>query len=394
MHMLMVGTTAPSHIYPSLALIRELVARGHRVEYLVGDRLADLVSPTGATVITHPSILPDSDEHWPEDGGVAMQIFLDEQISVLPTIEGLDRPDAVLYDIGGFAGRVAAERWETPAIQLSPTYVAWDGIEQDLAEQTATLKASASGRHYFATLRHWLDENGIDIDGEVFVGRPESCVVLVPRALQPRADRVGPHCVFAGPCIDLDRTRGWSPSPGDARPLVYVCLGTSYTDRPDLYRLCLSELADTCRLVLATGKVDPADLGPLPAGALAARTQPQLDILAHASVFITHAGMGGASESLWFGVPTVAVPQAVDQFLNAATLAELGTGVHLPDGELDGPRLRAAVTEALGNLGRARELREEVRRSGGTSIAADAVERLANQAKEFSAERRHLPRPE
>jgi MGT family glycosyltransferase len=377
MHMLMVGSTAPSHIYPSLALIRELVSRGHRVEYVVGDRLAHLVAPTGATVIPYRSILPDTDEHWPGDAGAAMQIFLDEEIAVLPAIERLDRPDVVLYDIGGFAGRAGAEHWKVPAIQLSPTYVAWDGIEQDLAEQTDALKASASGRHYFATLRKWLDENGIDTDGELFIGRPEACVVLIPRPLQPQADRVGPHCVFAGPCIDLGRTSGWSPAPGDSRPLVYVSLGTSYTDRPDLYRLCLSELAEDYRLVLSTGKVDPADLGPLPAGVLAARTQPQLDVLAHASVFITHAGMGGASESLWFGVPTVAVPQAVDQFLNAATLAEIGSGVQLSDDQLDGPRLYAAVAEALGKTERARALREEIRRTGGSSIAADAVERLA-----------------
>ena len=43
--------------------------------------------------------------------------------------------------------------------------------------------------------------------------------------------------------------------------------------------------------------------------AIAARTQPQLDVLDHADVFVTHAGMGSAAESLWFGVPTVAIPQ-------------------------------------------------------------------------------------
>jgi UDP:flavonoid glycosyltransferase YjiC (YdhE family) len=56
--------------------------------------------------------------------------------------------------------------------------------------------------------------------------------------------------------------------------------------------------------------------------------RPQLDILAFADVFITHAGMGGTVESLWFGVPTVSVPQAVDQFTNAAQLEAIGAGVH------------------------------------------------------------------
>jgi MGT family glycosyltransferase len=155
-----------------------------------------------------------------------------------------------------------------------------------------------------------------------------------------------------------------------------VSFGTSYTHQPDLYRLCIKELADTYRLVLSTGKVDPAILGRLPAGVHAARTQPQLDVLEHASVFITHAGMGGAVESLWFGVPTVAIPQAVDQFTNAATLEEIGTGVHLPADQLNGETLRTAVQAAEQKTERARKLRSEVRATGGITIAADAVERL------------------
>jgi UDP:flavonoid glycosyltransferase YjiC (YdhE family) len=48
MHIAMIGTTAPSHVYPSLALIKELVARKHRVSYTTGEPLAGLVEPTGA----------------------------------------------------------------------------------------------------------------------------------------------------------------------------------------------------------------------------------------------------------------------------------------------------------------------------------------------------------
>jgi len=377
MHLVMAGVTAPSHVYPSLALISELVSRGHRVSYVVGEQLAELVARTGAEVLAHLSLLPDADHSWPDDMGEAMQLFLDEAMSVLrPLLDRVECPDAVLYDIGGFAGRVAAQRWGVPAIQLSPTYVAWEGIEQDTAEQTAALKASPSGQHYYATLRSWLAENDVLLDADAFIGRPDSCVVLIPRVLQPHADRVDSRYVFAGPCIDHTRTQAWVPAPGDDRPLVYVSFGTSYTHQPDIYRLCIEELADTYRLVLSTGKVDPAILGRLPVGVHAARTQPQLDVLEHASVFITHAGMGGAVESLWFGVPTVAIPQAVDQFTNAAKLEEIGAGVHLPADQLNGETLRTAVQAAEEKAERARKLRSEVRGTGGTAIAADTVERL------------------
>lgn len=376
MHFAMAGVTAPSHVYPGLAVISELVSRGHRVSYVVGDRLADLVAETGAEVIGHESIMPNAEEPWPEDTGEAMQVFLDDAMSVLdPMLRRISQPDAVLYDIGGLAGRLAAHRWGVPAVQLSTAYVAWEGMEAEMAEHTARLKASPSGRHYYATLRSWLSENGMDIDADDFLGKPEQCVVLIPKALQPNADRVSDRYVFTGPCIDPARTTGWAPTPGDDRPLVYMSLGTSYTDRLDLYRLCVEALAGDYRVVMATGKVDPAALRPLPSGVSAARTQPQLDVLAHASVFLTHAGMGSAAESLWFGVPTVVLPQAVDQFLNAATLVDVGAGAR-PAEPLDGANLRAAVEAALGQTDRVRALRNEVRRDGGVAAAADAVERL------------------
>ncbi len=209
------------------------------------------------------------------------------------------------------------------------------------------------------------------MDADAFLGRPDACVVLIPRVLQPSADRVSDRYVFAGPCIDEARMDGWTPPPGEA-PLVYVSLGTAYTDRPDIYRACVDQLAGRFRLVLSTGKVDPAVF----AGVDAARTQPQLDVLAHADVFVTHAGMGGSAESLWFGVPTVAVPQAVDQFANAAMLEAIGVGARLED--LTG--LRGAVEGALGRAARARELQLQVRAAGGVTRAADAVERLGGSS--------------
>ena len=204
MRFLMAGVSAPSHIFPSLAVIAELVRRGHEVRYVVGERHRALVEPTGATVVGTETIMPDADHRWPEGPGEAMQVFLDDAIATLPTIEALQPADAVLYDIGGFAGH----------------------------EFYDTLKASGSGAHYFATLRGWLDEHHVDLDNDTFLGKPAACVVLIPKALQCNADRVSDRYVFAGPAIDESRKQGWTPPPGD-QPLVYISFGTAYTDRAD-----------------------------------------------------------------------------------------------------------------------------------------------------------------
>ncbi len=382
-HIAMVGSTAPSHIYPSLALIRELVDRGHRVTYAVGEPLTDLVAPTGAELIAHPSILPQGDTAWPEDPGEAMRVFLDEAIAVLPRLTArydADRPDLVLYDIGGLPGPLLGARYGVPAVQLSPAMVAWDGYDEDMAEFLTALYASESGRNYYATFDKWLAGNGIHEDSRSFLAYPAQVLALIPRVMQPNADRVPAHRVrFVGPCLDPARlTEPWTP-PTDGRRVLLVSFGTAYNDQLPVYQDCLRGFADSpWHVVIAIGdKVDPVDLGPLPDNVEVHRTVPQLAVLAHASAFVTHAGMGGCTEALWFGVPTVAIPQAVDQFGNADRLVDAGVGRRLPAEEVTAETLRAAV-DAVADDPRLRrrltEIQSEVRANGGLRHAADAVE--------------------
>ncbi len=382
-HIAMIGCTAPSHIYPSLGVIRELVSRGHRVTYAIGEPLAGLVEPTGAEAVAHPSRLPLGDAGWPDDPGSAMRLFLDEAIEVFPRLTDrydLDRPDLLLYDIGGLPAPVLGARYDVPAVQLSPAMVAWDGYEQDMAEFLDELKASESGRNYHAAYTAWLRENGIDRDAWDWLHQPEHILSLIPRAMQPHADRVGPHVRFVGPCLDPARLAdtSWQP-PAGGDPVLLVSFGTAYTDQFDVYRACLEAFADSdWHVVLATGQhVDPAELGTVPENVEVHRTVPQPAVLVAASAFITHAGMGGCVESLWFGVPTVAIPQAVDQFGNAALLEQLGIGRHLPAEQVTAASLRFAVdsvarsTEVAARLA---GIRADVRSHGGVRTAADAVE--------------------
>ena len=97
---------------------------------------APAVAGTGATVVPVTSVLPDEErgETWPDDPVAGMARFLDEGVHVLPQARAAfdgDRPDVLLGDIGAYAARVLAHRWSRPLVQLSPTYVAWEGYERD-----------------------------------------------------------------------------------------------------------------------------------------------------------------------------------------------------------------------------------------------------------------------
>ncbi|WP_410615810.1 macrolide family glycosyltransferase [Amycolatopsis sp. lyj-109] len=382
-HIVMVGCTAPSHIYPSLGVLGELVRRGHRVSYVVGAPLASLVAPTGAEVVEHPTIFPLGEAAvWPDEPAEAMRVFLDEAIAIHPLLTARfddDRPDLVLYDIGGLGAPLLGLRYGVPAVQLSPTLVAWEGYDEDMAEVMAPIKASPSGVDYAATMSGWLASHGVSADPWEWLGHPAQVLSLIPRAMQPQAERVGPHVRFVGPCLDPARPadRSWTPK-SSGRPVLLVSFGTAYNDQLPVYQACVSAFAEDWHVVISLGKhVSPADLGPLPSSVEVHESVPQLAVLEAASAFITHAGMGGATEALWFGVPTVAIPQAADQFGNAAQLAALGVGRHLPAESVTVSSLREAVDEVSSSASvasRLAELKAEIRGHGGVSVAADAVE--------------------
>ncbi|MDX2394795.1 macrolide-inactivating glycosyltransferase [Streptomyces sp. DK15] len=389
-HIAMFSIAAAGHVNPSIEVIRELVARGHRVSYAIPAQYADRIAETGATPVIWNSTLPTEEE--PEAWGTELidniEPFLNDAVQALPQLaaafEG-DEPDLVLHDITSYPAIVLARRWGVPCVSLSPNLVAWTGYEEEVAEpMTAALRATERGRAYYARFRSWLDENGIADDPDPFVGRPRRSIVLIPRALQPHADRVDTTVhTFVGACQgDRSATQGtWTrPPAAEGKKVLLVSLGSTFTKQPAFYRSCLDAFAELpdWHVVLQIGKfTDEAELGPVPANAEVHRWVPQLDILRRADAFITHAGAGGSQEGLATGTPMVAVPQAVDQFGNADMLASLGVARHLPMDEADATTLREAVLGLLADpevTARAEAVRAEMAAEGGTRRAADLIE--------------------
>ncbi|MGW8948628.1 macrolide-inactivating glycosyltransferase [Streptomyces sp. NPDC055709] len=386
-HVAMFSIAAHGHVNPSLEVIRELVARGHRVSYAIPPAFAEKVAATGAEPVLYTSTLPTDDE--PEAWGTELidniEPFLRDAIQALPQLAEAfagDEPDLVLHDITSYPARVLAHRWGVPAVSLSPNLVAWDGYEEEVGEpMTAGLKESERGRAYYARFEAWLAENGIDTHPDPFVGRPRRSLVLIPRALQPNADQVDESVhTFVGACQGERGEQGqWRRSAG-AEKVLLVSLGSTFTKQPAFYRECVKAFGDLpgWHVVLQIGAfVDAAELGPLPANVEAHNWVPQLAILKQADAFITHAGAGGSQEGLATATPMVAVPQAVDQFGNADMLASLGVARHVPMEEATADTLREAVLALAGDPEVARRL-NDVRLSmageGGTTRAADLIE--------------------
>ncbi|GAA2814938.1 macrolide-inactivating glycosyltransferase [Streptomyces showdoensis] len=386
-HIAMFSIAAHGHVNPSLDVIRELVDRGHRVSYAIPAAFAEKVAATGATPVVYGSTLPTDDDPdaWGTELIDHLEPFLADAIQALPQLDAAfadDRPDLVLHDITSYPARVLAHTWGVPAVSLWPNLVPWEGYEEEVAEPMyAELKASPRGRAYYSRFTAWLTAHGVRTHPDPFVGRPRRGIVLIPKALQPQADRVDESVFsFVGACRSERAEAGEWRRPEGGRKLLLVSLGSSFTKRPAFYRACAEAFGglDDWHVVLQIGKfVDPAELGELPDNVEVHSWVPQRAILAEADAFVTHAGAGGSQEGLATATPMVAVPQAVDQFGNADMLQALGVARHLPMEEVTPERLREAVLGLVADpevARRARAIQEAMAREGGTRRAADLVE--------------------
>ncbi|MCX4472360.1 glycosyl transferase [Micromonospora sp. NBC_01655] len=381
-HIAMVGIPAVSHVLPSLEVIRELVARGHRVTYANDPAVADLIAATGAQLVPCTSTLPVDDNNWPDDPIAAMGLFLDDAIQALPQLRAAydhDRADLYLYDIGAYAARALAETQNSPVMQLSPTFVAWRSYDQDVAAHLWQLPGADAYRAKFA---QWLAECGASTtDVDAFSGRPARALALIPRAMQPHADQVDTDAVtFVGRCPGPSGGNDVWIRPADAEHVLLVSLGSAYTRQPEFYRQCLAAYGNLpgWHVVLQIGRhTDPRELGDIPPNVEVRSWVPQLAVLEQADAFVTHAGMGGSSEGLFNGVPMIAVPQAAEQFSNADRLVELGVARRIDTSQATAVTLRTALSELVADAEVSRclaLLRAAARAEGGSTRAADLIE--------------------
>ncbi|MFF8790410.1 macrolide family glycosyltransferase [Streptomyces sp. NPDC015125] len=382
-HIAMIGAPMVSHVLPSLEIIRALVARGHRVTYANTDHAAELIAPTGAEFVRYTSTLPVADNDWPQDPVAASSLFLDDAIAVLPQLHAAyddDPADLYLYDVAAYAARALAESQGRDLVQLSPTYVGWEGAQEEVAALFAGLPGADVYRARFAD---WLARCGaVTTDVDEFSGRPRRALAMIPRAMQPCAERVDAAAVtFVGPCFGSRAEQGGWTRPAGADKVLLVSLGSAFTRQPEFYRQCVAAFGDLpgWHVVLQIGKyTDPAELGDrIPANIEVRSWVPQLAVLEQADAFVTHAGMGGSSEGLYAGVPMIAVPQGAEQFHNADRLVELGVARRLDTADATATALHSTLRELTADprvAVRSAELRAEARAEGGVRRAVELIE--------------------
>ncbi len=384
------------HVAPTLGVARELIARGHRVTYVVDKSFASLVEDCGARAVTYTSARGDfyraadpSPDRLARDG---YDLLVDTIRTVFPVaLDALaaDPPDALLYDFETVAaGRVAARLLGAMPVQVCPSHA---------ANETFSLRAQMwdPGHPLMAegarVLIDFMGGHGIGLEemGRYGAEWDERNLVFLPRAFQIEGDSFDDRFVFVGPTFTEPAPGLWTP-PRDGRRVALVSLGTESGDRGDFFRLCAQAFpAEDWHVVMTLGRdADPALLGPLPVHVEAHPWLPHPAVLPHADVFVCHAGMGSLMESLAYGTPVVALPRAHELALSARKLEECGVGRTLPTTGLSAHSLADTVTGLLADPAAPAALsrmRDAVREAGGAARAVDVLQSWTARATAIPA---------
>jgi MGT family glycosyltransferase len=388
---LFLGLPLHGHTNPSLPLVRELVARGDEVVYFSVASFAARIEQAGARYRPYRNAFLADLRQLPARTDELSWLFMRTTGEVLA--QELDtfraeRPDYVITDSVAPWGQWVAQVLGVPVVRSVTTFafnrrVLAFGVGRGTRPKSARFvlskirhmaKAALLGRR----LRREHGVKGTGVMGLLF-GGADLNIVYTSRYFQPCAESFDDRFKFIGPLLGpREETLDLPWDDGSAASIIYVSLGTLFNADPTFYRSCFEAFRNqNLRVVMSVGQgMSEASLGSPPANVVVRPYVPQLEVLARASVFVSHGGMNSVSESLYYGVPLVIVPQMGEQEIVARQVEALGAGLYLPKQAVTGDRLRECVQRLIGDQTfhrQAARVRQSFDAAGGAACGADAI---------------------
>lgn len=384
------NTPAHGHINPTLPVVTELVKRGERVISYALEEFRPAIEHTGASFCSYEHLFWLTRESTEEVTIRHLEALIQDCHVLVPRLLAAVheiKPDYIIHDALCPWGKYIAQMTGLPAICSSVIFGLTrtllmnmpDGIIGRLGMYMGMKKVEAQVRTEVAHLSekyHIPAPDALDI----FTNVEQLNIVYTSRQFQPFAHLLDDSFKFVGASI-LPRpaapTFPFEQLRAD-RPLIYISLGTCFNAQLDFYQLCCEAFADPkWQVVMSIGqRITAEQLGTIPDNILVRPTVPQLEILPRVNLFITHAGMGSANEAMYYGVPMIAVPQAVDQPWVARRIEQVGAGKELARRKLSVNGLRSMAEEIMGNPAYAQasgRMGETLRQAGGYQRAVDEI---------------------
>ncbi|WP_431086686.1 macrolide family glycosyltransferase [Paenibacillus sp. 8b26] len=386
LHILMVNFPAEGHVNPTIGITQAFAARGDQVHYITTEKYKDRLEAVGATVHLHPDLLRAASINAASPAGLNtfLNIQIQTSLDILEVTQRLSESidfDFVFYDRFG-AGELVRDYLNIPGIASSPSFLISNNqmivnpfrldaeVPFQLDEQATTLLQNMKERFGVAPehVFQFMNNSGA------------LNVVYTSRYFQPNADRLGEENLFIGP--SFPERKGEHSFPLDVLhndKVLYISMGTLLDHVEDFFNTCIEAFSDFEGIVvIAAGeKADFTKINPAPEHFIISPYVPQLEVLHHSDVFITHGGMNSVNEGIHFNVPLVVLPQDKDQPMVAQRLTELQAGYRITKDHINVQSLREAVREVVSNAAYkegVQKINDSFQQSGGTEEALAKID--------------------
>ncbi|MCR5611671.1 MAG: glycosyl transferase [Clostridiales bacterium] len=381
---------AHGHTNPMIPVASELVKRGNAVRFYSFNEFEKKIAASGAEFVSCDRFLPSLSER--EEAGLkavsstelavqdirltlAMDGFLDKEFKSF-------RPDVVYTDSVCFWGKLNAWKHNVPMVVSTSTFAFNQISSQYMKNSPKELADMIFGLPRLTKELKKLEPYGYHVKNTLSLIQSDNdtdSVVYTSRRFQPCVESFTDHYAFVGPSVFSKA----GPKKDNARPLVYISMGTVINDRPDFYGKCIEALkGEDVDVIISCGNaLDRDSLGVLPDNIKVYPYVDQLDVLSRANAFITHCGMNSVSESMYMAAPMVLYPQTSEQKAVARRAEELNAGVILKDDSAAG--IRAAVRKILDSeeyAQAAMECSKDLRSCPGTAGAAEFIENAPHRS--------------
>ncbi len=377
------------HTNPTLEVVRELVSRGHQVWYYSYNIMREKIESTGATFISCDNYDMEQKLSAKDSARIGKDLAFSAKILVDTTLALDDKvfsemekikPDCIVADSMALWGKAASLKLDIPFVSSTTTF-AFNQYSAKIMKQSFKdlIKMLLSAPKTAKQVKRLKDKgypvkNILDI-----IGNDDNThtIVYTSPEFQPCSETFSEKYAFVGPSI-----RPASEKVEKRKDkLIYISMGTVNNDMMPFYKACISALANTVyQVIMSVGNlVAIEDFGELPENISIYSHVDQISVLEKADVFVSHCGMNSVSESLYFAVPLVMLPQTTEQKGVAGRVLELGAGIKLD--KSDANSVLGAINKIFDNSTykqNAVKIAEGFKNSSGAKGAADKIEKVCN----------------
>lgn len=341
LRILMINLPFSGHVNPTLPLTADLVKRGHKVDYICTNHFREQIEKTGARFIPYSSFPENPTEY--EKKKLSFQAAFDTAIMYK------GKYDILIYEMLFYPGIKVAEILEIPCVRQF-SQPAWSDESVKYGSKVFRLSAKLIDAQVMGKKRiKAMNLSYKSMEDAIMHSKPDLNIVYVPESFQKCRESFDHSFNYVVPKQKVVAGDVEIPYEKMKFPIVYISLGSIMSDK-NFYKKCIKTFGNKeISVIMNTGKISSNTLGEIPENIYSYPFVPQIEVLQHTSVFLTHCGMNSINEAICAGVPMVAMPFLNDQIENANQIDRLKIGKKIHSFPSRAKEIEQSVFEVLRN---------------------------------------------